>query len=248
MCEVWKRIMRMNGKKDGVLMACYACLLVIGGLLTWLKYDYNAVKMEDVREACGYVSASATPVEAPKIALTFDDGPSTAWTPALLDGLKERGVKATFFLIGENADKNPEIVKRMAEEGHLIGNHTYSHIQLTSNNREAFRQELISTNEVLKEITGAETIFVRPPYGSWDKGFEQELNMFPVLWTIDPLDWCSQSSTDVEKRILSKARENAIILLHDEYASSIEAALFIVDELQSQGYVFVTVEEIMLVS
>lgn len=63
--------MRMNGKKDGVLMACYACLLVIGGLLTWLKYDYNAVKMEDVREACGYVSASATPVEAPKIALTF---------------------------------------------------------------------------------------------------------------------------------------------------------------------------------
>ena len=248
MCEVWKRIMRMNGKKDGVLMVCYACLLVIGGLLTWLKYDYNAVKMEDVREACGYVSASATPVEAPKIALTFDDGPSTAWTPALLDGLKERGVKATFFLIGENADKNPEIVKRMAEEGHLIGNHTYSHIQLTSNNREAFRQELISTNEVLKEITGAEPIFVRPPYGSWDKGFEQELNMFPVLWTIDPLDWCSQSSTNVEKRILSKARENAIILLHDEYASSIEAALFIVDELQSQGYVFVTVEEIMLVS
>ena len=240
--------MRMNGKKDGVLMACYACLLVIGGLLTWLKYDYNTVKMEDVREACGYVSASATPVEAPKIALTFDDGPSAVWTPALLDGLKERGVKATFFLIGENADKNPEIVKRMAEEGHLIGNHTYSHIQLTSNNREAFRQELISTNEVLKEITGAETIFVRPPYGSWDKGFEQELNMFPVLWTIDPLDWCSQSSTDVEKRILSKARENAIILLHDEYASSIEAALFIVDELQSQGYVFVTVEEIMLVS
>ena len=113
----------MNGKKDGVLMACYTCLLVIGGLLTWLKYDYNAVKMEDVREACGYVSASATPVEAPKIALTFDDGPSTAWTPTLLDGLKERGVKATFFLIGENADKNPEIVKRMAEEGHLIGNH-----------------------------------------------------------------------------------------------------------------------------
>lgn len=95
----------------------------------------------------------------------------------------------------------------MQKEGHLIGNHTYSHIQLTSNNREAFRQELISTNEVLKEITGAEPIFVRPPYGSWDKGFEQELNMFPVLWTIDPLDWCSQSSTNVEKRILSKARE-----------------------------------------
>lgn len=91
MCEVWKRIMRMNGKKDGVLMACYACLLVIGGLLTWLKYDYNAVKLEDVREACGYVSASATPVEAPKIALTLDDGPSAAWTPALLGWAEREG-------------------------------------------------------------------------------------------------------------------------------------------------------------
>ena len=150
--------------------------------------------------------------------------------------------------LAKNAEKYPELILRMQKEGHLIGNHTYSHIQLTSNNREAFRQELISTNEVLKEITGAEPIFVRPPYGSWDKSFEKELNMFPVLWTIDPMDWCSKSSTNVEKRILSKARENAIILLHDEYASSIEAALFIVDELQSQGYVFVTVEEIMLVS
>jgi peptidoglycan/xylan/chitin deacetylase (PgdA/CDA1 family) len=187
-------------------------------------------------------------VEPKKIALTFDDGPHPVYTKILLDGLAERGAKASFFVTGENAEKYPGLILRMQKEGHLIGNHTYSHIQLTSNNREAFRQELISTNEVLKEITGAETIFVRPPYGSWDKGFEQELNMFPVLWTIDPLDWCSQSSTNVEKRILSKARENAIILLHDEYASSIEAALFIVDELQSQGYVFVTVEEIMLVS
>lgn len=177
-----------------------------------------------------------------------DDGPHPVYTKILLDGLAERGAKASFFVTGENAEKYPELILRMQREGHLIGNHTYSHIQLTNHNREAFRQELISTNEVLKEITGAETIFVRPPYGSWDKGFEQELNMFPVLWTIDPLDWCSKSSADVEKRILSKARENAIILLHDEYASSIEAALFIVDELQSQGYVFVTVEEIMLVS
>ena len=184
----------------------------------------------------------------PEIALTFDDGPHPVYTKKLLDGLRKRGVKATFFLIGENIEGNEELVKQMAEDGHLIGNHTYSHIQLTFGNRETFREELVKTNEILENITGEKVSFVRPPYGSWDKGFEQELNMFPVLWTIDPLDWCSQSSTNVEKRILSKARENAIILLHDEYASSIEAALFIVDELQSQGYVFVTVEEIMLVS
>mgnify|MGYP003288535759 FL=1 len=246
MCEVWKRIMRMNGKKDGVLMACYACLLVIGGLLTWLKYDYNAVKMENVREACGYVSASATPVEAPKIALTFDDGPSTAWTPALLDGLKERGVKATFFLIGENADKNPEIVKRMAEEGHLIGNHTYHHVELTKVSENEARLELADTSAVIVRITGKEPEYMRPPFGAWQRKLEQEIQMLPVLWTIDPLDWTTENQDEIVNKVVTEAGENDIILLHDCYKSSIEAGLRIVDILQEEGFVFVTVDELLL--
>lgn len=246
MCEVWKRIMRMNGKKDGVLMACYACLLVIGGLLTWLKYDYNAVKMEDVREACGYVSASATPVEAPKIALTFDDGPSAAWTPTLLDGLKERGVKATFFLIGENADKNPEIVKRMAEEGHLIGNHTYHHVELTKVSENEARLELADTSAVIVRITGKEPEYMRPPFGAWQRKLEQEIEMLPVLWTIDPLDWTTENQDEIVNKVVTEAEENDIILLHDCYKSSVEAGLRIVDILQEEGFVFVTVDELLL--
>lgn len=246
MCEVWKRIMRMNGKKDGVLMVCYACLLVIGGLLTWLKYDYNAVKLEDVREACGYVSASATPVEAPKIALTFDDGPSAAWTPALLDGLKERGVKATFFLIGENADKNPEIVKRMAEEGHLIGNHTYHHVELTKVSENEARLELADTSAVIVRITGKEPEYMRPPFGAWQRKLEQEIQMLPVLWTIDPLDWTTENQDEIVNKVVTEAEENDIILLHDCYKSSIEAGLRIVDILQEEGFVFVTVDELLL--
>ena len=238
--------MRMNGKKNGVLMACYACLLVIGGLLTWLKYDYNAVKMEDVREACGYVSASATPVEAPKIALTFDDGPSTAWTPALLDGLKERGVKATFFLIGENADKNPEIVKRMAEEGHLIGNHTYHHVELTKVSENEARLELADTSAVIVRITGKEPEYMRPPFGAWQRKLEQEIQMLPVLWTIDPLDWTTENQDEIVNKVVTEAEENDIILLHDCYKSSIEAGLRIVDILQEEGFVFVTVDELLL--
>ena len=238
--------MRMNGKKDGVLMACYACLLVIGGLLTWLKYDYNAVKMEDVREACGYVSASATPVEAPKIALTFDDGPSTAWTPALLDGLKERGVKATFFLIGENADKNPEIVKRMAEEGHLIGNHTYHHVELTKVSENEARLELADTSAVIVRITGKEPEYMRPPFGAWQRKLEQEIQILPVLWTIDPLDWTTENQDEIVNKVVTEAEENDIILLHDCYKSSIEAGLRIVDILQEEGFVFVTVDELLL--
>lgn len=246
MCEVWKRIMRMNGKKDGVLMACYTCLLVIGGLLTWLKYDYNAVKMEDVREACGYVSASATPVEAPKIALTFDDGPSVAWTPVLLDGLKERGVKATFFLIGENADKNPEIVKRMAEEGHLIGNHTYHHVELTKVSENEARLELADTSAVIVRITGKEPEYMRPPFGAWQRKLEREIQMLPVLWTIDPLDWTTENQDEIVNKVVTEAEENDIILLHDCYKSSIEAGLRIVDILQEEGFMFVTVDELLL--
>ena len=238
--------MRMNGKKDGVLMTCYACLLVIGGLLTWLKYDYNAVKMEDVREACGYVSASATPVEAPKIALTFDDGPSAAWTPALLDGVKERGVKATFFLIGENADKNPEIVKRMAEEGHLIGNHTYHHVELTKVSENEARLELADTSAVIVRITGKEPEYMRPPFGAWQRKLEQEIQMLPVLWTIDPLDWTTENQDEIVNKVVTEAEENDIILLHDCYKSSIEAGLRIVDILQEEGFVFVTVDELLL--
>ncbi len=181
-----------------------------------------------------------------KIALTFDDGPHPVYTPELLDGLKERGVQATFFVTGKNAEMYPEIIRRMSEEGHLIGNHTYSHLQLTSGNHEAFRQELLQTNEILSGITGEEVLYVRPPYGSWDKRFETELNMLPVLWSIDPLDWCTADADRIVRTILSEAEENSIILLHDEYQSSVEAALRVVDELTEQGYVFVTAEEILL--
>ena len=184
-------------------------------------------------------------VEPKKIALTFDDGPHPVYTKILLDGLAERGAKASFFVTGENAEKYPELILRMQKEGHLIGNHTYSHIQLTSNNREAFRQELISTNEVLKEITGAETIFVRPPYGSWDKSFEKELNMFPVLWNIDPLDWCSHNAECIAAKVVEKAGDGDIILMHDYYDTSVTAALEVVDVLQKRGFQFVTVEEIL---
>ena len=183
--------------------------------------------------------------EIRKIAITFDDGPHPSYTAQLLDGLKERGIHATFFVTGEHAEANPEIIKRMLEEGHLIGNHTYSHIQLTEKNREIFREELIRTNEIIEEITGEEVQYVRPPYGSWDKSFEKELNMFPVLWNVDPLDWCSKNVACITRKIVSKAEENDIILMHDYYETSVTAALRAIDELMEGGYTFVTVEEIL---
>lgn len=183
--------------------------------------------------------------EVCRIAITFDDGPHPRYTEQLLDGLKERGVHATFFVTGEHAQLHPDIIRRMQEEGHLIGNHTYSHMQLRRGNREIFKEELIKTNEILEEITGQEVIYVRPPYGSWDKSFESELNMFPVLWTVDPLDWSSRNADCIAEKIVCRVGENDIILMHDYYDSSVKAALQAVDELLEEGYTFVTVEEIL---
>lgn len=180
-----------------------------------------------------------------RIALTFDDGPHPYYTEQLLDGLKERGVVATFFVTGEHASLHPEIIKRMWAEGHVIGNHTYSHMQLRQDNKAAFSKELQQTNQVLKELTGEDVVYVRPPYGSWDKELEKELNMIPVLWSVDPLDWCTENVQTVVRRVKEKVTENSIILLHDYFDTSVTAALQIVDELLKEGYEFVTVEEML---
>lgn len=217
--------------------------LLIAGAFVTLCLIGSAVRAES--SGVVQVIENTEPENVKKIALTFDDGPHPVYTPLLLDGLVKRKVKATFFITGENAEAYPELVKRMQEEGHLIGNHTYSHIQLTKGNREKFKGELKKTNEIIEEITGQGVTYVRPPYGSWDKSFEKELNMIPVLWNIDPLDWCCNDASCVIRKVESAAREDAIILLHDSYPSTVTAALQIVDDLQQRGYVFVTVEEIL---
>lgn len=221
------------------------CLLLPGLFL--FAISLIVIKYFDIEKALPvmqWFSEEKMPEEK-KIAITFDDGPHPYYTEQLLDGLQKRGVHATFFVTGQAAEQYPEIIRRMQEEGHLIGNHTYSHLQLSSRNRELFKKELIQTNEIIEKITGQEVQYVRPPYGSWDKKLETELMMFPVLWNIDPLDWCCGDASCIVQKVVDKAEENSIILLHDEYKSSITAALQIVDTLQAQGYTFVTVDEIL---
>ena len=225
---------------------------IVMGLLLFCAYTnkHNGIFGKEVQQATAIytvTSGKAVPEQSnyKKIALTFDDGPHPYYTEQLLDGLKERGVVVTFFVTGEHAVLHPDIIQRIYDEGHLIGNHTYSHMQLTDENREEFKEELIATSEVIEEIIGEEVIYVRPPYGTWDKAFEAELNMIPVLWTVDTLDWCSTSVSGITKSATRGAEENDIILMHDYYDTTVTAALRIVDELLAQGYTFVTVEEIL---
>lgn len=209
----------------------------IGFLPSWHQVKEQEAEVQETL-------ASGTE-EAPKIALTFDDGPGES-TPKLLDGLKERGVKATFFLIGKSAQENPDVVKRLYEEGHLIGNHTYHHVQLTAVSEETAREEIEKTNEVLEAIIGERTQYVRPPFGEWHKGMEEELKVLSVLWSVDPLDWTTENTDEIVNRVVTDTEENDIILLHDCYESSVEAALRIVDILKKKGFEFVTVDELLM--
>lgn len=182
----------------------------------------------------------------PEVALTFDDGPSPKYTPLLLDGLKERNVRATFFLLGKNVKENQELVQRMQAEGHLLGNHTYNHVQLNKIPETTARQEIFKTNNEIYEATGKYPEYMRPPYGAWKKNMELCVEMLPVFWDIDTLDWKSQNVDAILKAAGEEPEDGSIILMHDEYQTSVEAALLLVDRLKEKGYEFVTVDELIV--
>lgn len=184
--------------------------------------------------------------EKKKAALTFDDGPNSKYTPLLLKGLKERGVHATFFLMGKNIEGKEALVKQIQEEGHLIGNHTYNHVQLDKISKEAAKEEIETTNQKIFEITGVYPAWLRPPYGEWRKNLDFYVEMFPVLWDVDTLDWKSKNVDSIMKIVQSEVSDGAVILMHDAYQSSVDAALQIVDLLMAEEYEFVTVEELIL--
>lgn len=181
-----------------------------------------------------------------KVALTFDDGPNPDYTGMLLDGLKERGVLATFFVLGSEVERFPELVRRASEEGHLIGVHAYKHVNLRQLGDAEAVEQIDRTNGAIYRATGNYASYIRPPYGCWKEDLDYEVQMVEVLWDIDPRDWATTSSDLVVQRVLNEVEENSIILLHDASESSVRAAFAIVDVLQKQGYTFVTVEELLL--
>ena len=179
------------------------------------------------------------------VALTFDDGPHAGTTAALLDGLKARGASATFFLIGEEIAGKEELVARMGAEGHQVGNHTWSHLRLETVTPEVMEQELRRTDQAIGSILGGSGYWVRPPYGLLPEGGEALIQVPLVKWSVDPRDWESRDKEKIVNAVLQDVKPGSIILLHDIYQPSVEAALEIVDRLQPKGYRFVTVEELL---
>lgn len=197
----------------------------------------------------GVRTYSSVHVDGPYIAMTFDDGPSAALTPRLLDILKERGIKVTFFMIGENAQQYPEIVARVAAEGHEIGNHSWSHPSLPKLSDEGVREQLNKTSEAIAQATGKRPTLLRPPYGAVNprltRLIEQQYGMKVIMWSVDPNDWKRPGAAIVSQRILAGARPGSIVLSHDIHPGTIEAMPATLDALKAKGYHFVTVSELI---
>lgn len=204
------------------------------------------IPMSERQESAIPAEAAVEMADEPAyIALTFDDGPNRETTEKLLDGLRERDASATFFLVGERVAGNEDLILRMKEEGHQIGNHTWSHISLETADPVAFQEEVRRTEAVLEELLGDGQYWLRPPYGQIA---QEELSLIRtpmVKWSVDPRDWESRNTDKVVKAALEAVEPGSIVLLHDIYPTSVEAALRIVDTLQAKGYEFVTVEELL---
>ena len=183
--------------------------------------------------------------ETKKIALTFDDGPHPVYTEEMLNLLEEMEVPATFFLLGQNVEKQGELVKEIAQKGHLIGNHTYHHVQITTLTTEQAYEEINKTSDLIEQLTGKGTEYVRPPFGTWNKGLESDLDLIPVMWTIDTLDWTTGNVSWIVEQVVKNAKDNDIILMHDSYKSTVQAVERMIPLLKADGFEFVTVDEVL---
>lgn len=180
----------------------------------------------------------------PMVALTFDDGPGGESTIRILDALKKYNAHATFFVVGSNIDKYADIIKREAAEGSEVGNHTNSHAQLTKLDTNGILSEVNGVKEKIMQLTGQKVVPIRPPYGAVDDNVMATITDPVILWSIDTLDWKTRDAQSTIQNIQSSVYDGAIILMHDIYSTTADAAVNIIDWLHSQGYQMVTVSEL----
>ncbi|MBZ6527152.1 polysaccharide deacetylase family protein [Aerococcaceae bacterium DSM 111021] len=182
---------------------------------------------------------------SPQIALTFDDGPNTEFTPQILEILAENDVKATFFVYGAYVDENPEMAKRIVDEGHIIANHSYSHPDFSQIPDEEIIQEIEWAQDSIVEATGYEPTLYRMPFGA---GGPRAVRLFPdmtsILWNVDSLDWQLQDAELIYQNIMSNLSSDMLVLMHDTAQYTVDAVARFVPELIEQGYVFVSPMEL----
>lgn len=231
--RVWKKDLRV-----GVLVL----LLLSVSVLPWFWYGMACMKERQEEPV-----AAMSGVGGPYVSLTFDDGPRQDTTPTLLDGLAERGVHATFFIIGTRIEGREDILRRMAAEGHQIGLHSQNHKKLSGLSCAELTSEVEELRQTLEALLGQRDYMLRPPYGLTSSTLCSWATEPLILWSVDPQDWADHNSARQVKAIVSKAKDGDIILLHDIYHASVDTALQVVDALMDKGFYFVTVEELFAI-
>jgi peptidoglycan/xylan/chitin deacetylase (PgdA/CDA1 family) len=212
-------------------------------------YGQPATSSPDAAKGAPRITFTDCHVEGPYIAITFDDGPSATQTPRLLKMLRDRGIKATFFCVGQCVAENPEIAQQIVQEGHEIANHSWSHPSLSKMTEAAVKDQLDRTHNVIRQTTGVTPTLMRPPYGNFTPKqrtwANAEWNYKIIIWDVDSLDWKHRTPSKTESIIMSETKKGSIILCHDIHKTTVDAMPATLDALTAKGFKFVTVSELL---
>lgn len=194
------------------------------------------------------------PQQVKEVALTFDDGPDTEWTPQILSILRQYGVKATFFCVGRRIQTNPDVFMQMIHDGHEVGNHSWDHSNLSKLTKEQIRQQLVQTNDQVQQLIGVKPATLRPPYGALNQDVVDtalSLNQKIILWNVDSLDWSGLSGDQIAVNVLSNTGPGAIILMHSATGEggtlqgTVDGLPRIIERLSQLGYQFKTASALL---
>ncbi len=242
----------LSRKLAAVLSA--VCLLAGSGALAAAVYPWGNGYGVTVNRLQDLPGRGTVPAAAGHMALTFDDGPYPPYTDRLLDVLKEKKAHATFFLVAEQAQRHPELVRRMAEEGHMVGLHAFRHRDFLKLTEEERQNDLAQGKKVLQAILGKAPVYWRPPHGFRDFSVMEVAaaqKLTGVNWSVIPRDWTGIGKQEIHDRVADKAENGAIVLLHDGdspfYKASrqptVDAVALLIDSLREKGYHLVSLEE-----
>lgn len=179
------------------------------------------------------------------VALTFDDGPNPATTPQVLETLAKYDIKATFFVLGKNVSGNEDLVKRIKSEGHVVGNHSWSHPILSQLSLDEAKKQITDTEDVLTKVLGSSSKLMRPPYGAITDDIRNSLDLSFIMWDVDSLDWKSKNEASILTEIQHQVANGSIVLMHDIHSPTVNALPRVIEYLKNQGYTFVTIPEML---
>jgi peptidoglycan/xylan/chitin deacetylase (PgdA/CDA1 family) len=218
------------------------------------KREPQPLSLADLRQKYRSLFLLNGPSNRREVALTFDDAPDDVFTPQILDVLKQYGVRATFFVVGNRIEAHPDIVERMVKEGHVLGNHSYNHANLPKLKDSDFRDQILKTDRLIEKHAGYLPTYVRPPYGNINEDQIKWLasqHKIIINWNVDSLDWKNLNAEQVSTNVLAHVHPGAIILQHagggagEDLTGTVEALPVIIEKLKKDGVKFVTVPELL---